>query len=87
MGINKMDLLTVEGEKYITLEVLNYEGKNYAFLNKLTEAEEVTKEYFIFEILGDGDEVLVLDDYDLRTKLIPMFENLIKKDIEDIINE
>lgn len=87
MGINKMDLLTVEGEKYITLEVLNYEGKNYAFMNKLTEAEEVTKEYYIFEILGDGDEVLVLDDYDLRTKLIPMFENLIKKDIEDIINE
>ena len=56
-------------------------------MNKLTEEEEVTKEYFIFEILDSGDEVMILDDYDLRMKLIPMFEDLIKKDIEDIINE
>lgn len=87
MSVKKADLLTVEGVKYITLEVLNYEGKDYAFLNKLTDEEEVTKEYFIFEILTNGDEVRILDDYDLRMKLIPMFEDLIKKDIEDIINE
>lgn len=87
MSVKKMDLLTVEGVRYITLEVLSYEGKNYAFMNKLTEEEEVTKEYFIFEILDSGDEVMILDDYDLRMKLIPMFEDLIKKDIEDIINE
>lgn len=85
MSVEIADLITVEGVKYITLETMNYEGKDYAFVNKVTDDEEITNEYYIFEVVGDG--VVIISDYNLRNTLIPKFEELLKKDIEKIINE
>lgn len=78
------DLLTVEGEKYITLEVLSYEGNNYAFVNKITSDEEITDEYYIFKALED-DNIKVVVEENLRNTLLEKFEELIKKDVQHIL--
>ena len=85
MSVIKGDLLTIEGIKYITLETLSYEGNEYAFVNKVTENEEITEEYYIFKV--NGDNVMIVVDDNLRNILIPKFEELLRKDIQDIINE
>lgn len=85
MSVIKGDLLTVKGIKYITLGVLSYEGSDYAFVNRITENEDITDEYYIFKVLGDSVEVIIDDN--LRNVLIPKFEELLKKEIQDIINE
>ena len=85
MSVIKGDLLTIEGIKYITLETLSYEGNEYAFVNKVTENEEITEEYYIFKV--NGDNIVIVVDDNLRNILIPKFEELLRKDIQDIINE
>lgn len=78
------DLLTVEGEKYITLEVLSYENNNYAFVNKVTSDEEITDEYYIFKALED-DNIKIVVEENLRNTLLEKFEELIKKDVQQIL--
>ena len=82
MNINVEDLLTVSGQKYMTLEVLDYEGNRYAFVNKLTSNEEPTEEFYIFEDLGENVKLLMDDN--LRKILLPKFEKMLVKDIEKI---
>lgn len=77
------DLLTIEGEKYITLEVLNYGGVNYAFVNKMTNEEEATDEFYIFEVLDDGVKMIVEDD--LKNVLIPKFQDMLQNDIKKLM--
>ena len=85
MNISIGDLLTVEGEKYITLEVLNYEGKNYLFVNKTID-EEATQEFYIFEVFED-DSIEVVIENNLKQILMTKFEEMLRKDIEDLLNE
>ena len=85
MSVIKGDLLTIEGIKYITLETLSYEGNDYAFVNKVTVNEEITDEYYIFKV--NGNNIVIVVDDNLRNILIPKFEELLRKDIQDIINE
>ena len=77
------DLITVEGVQYITLEKLTYEGNNYIFVNKVLNEEEVSDEFYIFEEKQDGVRMEVEDD--LRNKLLPKIEELLKKDIKDLL--
>lgn len=84
MEISIGDLLTVENEKYITLEVLTHEGNNYAFVNKVEEnEEECTDEYYIFKIMEDGIRIVI--ESDLMQVLIPKFEKLLKQDIMNLL--
>ena len=82
MNISVGDLLTFNEQKYMTLEVLNYENKQYAFVNKVTASEEVTDEFYIFEDLGGY--IKIIDDDKLRKILLPMFEKMLVTDIEKI---
>lgn len=80
MEISNGDLLTIENEKYITLEVLTHEGNKYAFVNKMEEnEEECTDEYYIFKIMEDGIKIII--EQDLMEILIPKFEKILKQDI------
>lgn len=79
------DLITVEGVQYITLEKLKHEGDNYIFVNKVINEEEVTEEFYIFKIVNNGIRIIVEDD--LRNKLLPKFEELLKKDINELLEE
>ena len=77
------DLITVEGVQYITLEKLTYEGNNYIFVNKDLNEEEVSDEFYIFEEKQDGVRMVVEDE--LRNKLLPKIEELLKKNIKDLL--
>lgn len=83
MDIVMGDLLTVEGKKYITLETLIYENNKYAFVNKVINEEEVSDEYYIFKIVDGGIRIVVEDK--LKNILIPKFQELLKKDINELL--
>ena len=85
MNINVEDLLTVSGQKYMTLEVLDYESNRYAFVNKLTSNEEPTEEFYVFEDLG-GTVKKVVDNKILNI-LLPKFEKMLVSDIKKISEE
>lgn len=86
MKIEIADMITFEGEKYITLDVMNYNNINYAFVNKLTHGEEPTKEYFIFKPKGN-DDLEILTDNNLINILLPIFQKNIEKQIQEIMAE
>lgn len=77
------DLLTVEGKKYIVLEMLDYENNKYAFVNMMTDAEEATDEFYIFEVLESGINIVVDDG--LREILLIKFQKLLQVDIAKIM--
>lgn len=79
------DLLTIEGKKYITLEVLDYEGSNYIFTNLMTDDEETTEDFYIFRVINDEVE-MVLEEK-LKNILIPKFQELLENDLKKIIDE
>ena len=82
MSVNVGDLLTIENEKYITIEVLNYENKNYAFVNKSIN-EDITNDFYIFEIFEDNS-VRVVYEENLKDALIPKFEEKLKENIKGL---
>ena len=85
MNIDVGDLLTINGAKYMTLEVLSYENKKYAFVNRVINEDEITKEYYIVEDLG-GSVKAVVDD-DLRKILMPKFEKMLMLDLNSLNEE
>lgn len=85
MNIINGDLLTINNEKYLVLEKLDYQNKKYAFVNHVSKTEEINQDYYIFEIIGDS--IIIVENDKLKNLLIPQFEELLKKDINKIINE
>lgn len=85
MEIKEADLITIDdNEKYITLSVLNYEGVDYAFVNKLTEEdEEPTDEIYVFTVLDD--DIVKITDVDLINKLLPLFNKKVEEEIKKIM--
>ena len=83
MDIAIGELLTIEEKKYITLEVLTHKGNNYAFVNKVTDEDECTDEFYIFEILEDGIRIVIEDK--LKNELMTKFQNLLEKDIKELL--
>lgn len=79
------DLLTIEGKKYITLEVLDYEGSNYIFTNLMTDDEETTEDFYIFRVINNEVE-MVLEEK-LKNILISKFQELLENDLKKIIDE
>ena len=75
MDIAIGDLLTVEGKKYITLEKTTYENNKYLFVNEVTNDEEdVTENFYILK-------------EDLKNTLISKFQQLLEKDIKELLEE
>ena len=85
MDIVMGDLLTVEGKKYITLETLTYENDKYAFVNKVIDEETVSDEYYIFKIIND--EIVIVTEEELQKILLPKFQKLLEKDINNILQD
>lgn len=78
------DLLTIKGEKYITMDVVPYGGVNYAFVNKMTKDEEPTDEFYTFEILEKS--VKRVEDKKILDILLPMFSSSVQNMIDKIMN-
>lgn len=85
MKLEIADLITKEDGKYITLDVVEYAGKNYAFTNKLTndEDEEPTEEFYVFTIINNKIEKVI--DNDLIEKLLPIFQKNIENELKTIM--
>ena len=84
-------LVELEGEKFEIIDILEYEGKNYAALTKYIEddgEEDEEGEFIILEVLDDPDEKLctlrTVDDEELYTRIgdmfIEMFEEIFSED-------
>lgn len=87
MKIEIADLITRPDGKYITLDVTNYEGKNYAFTNKLTddENEEPTEEFYVFTVINEKIEKIT--DENLINKLLPIFQKNLEIEFKKIMED
>lgn len=84
MKVEKADLITRKDGKYITLDVINYEEQNYAFVNKLTEkTEDPTNELYVFDI--NGKTTKKVTDTKLLEKLLPIFQKNLENEIKNIM--
>lgn len=85
MKIEIADLITKEDGKYITLDVTNYEGVDYAFANKLTDDEEEapTEELYIFTVINNKIEKVT--DENIIIKLLPIFQKNIEQELKKIM--
>ena len=85
MIIENGDLLTLDGEeKSLVIDNILFEGKKYIFTNKIIN-DNPTQEYEIYEV--DNDELEIIDDEKTIEILMPMFNNNVKKMLEEINNE
>ena len=82
MDIVVGDLLTIKGEKYITMDIVKYNGINYAFVNKMTNVEEPTKEFYTLEVLNNG--VKIVTNKEILDILLPMFSKTVQKMVDEI---
>ena len=77
-------MFTKDDKQYITIVTTDYKGKEYAFSSRIDEkTEEVTEEYNVFTT--DNDEIIEVNDYDLVNKLLPIFQEKIEHEIENIM--
>lgn len=80
MSISNGDLLTIRDKKYIILSLLNYENKNYAFVNKIVN-NDITPDFYILEIYEDNSVKMVYED-EIKNILIPKFEIKLQEEIK-----
>ena len=50
MRLEQSEIFEINGDKYIVLDTINFDGQNYAFVNKLTEEEQWAKLKLVKEI-------------------------------------
>ena len=76
MIINIKDTLTLDdNNEYVVISKINYESKNYYYL-----LDKNNKENFKF-CYEDKEELVEVDDKQLATKLLPLFVEVAKKEI------
>lgn len=79
-------LFIKDNKQYIALVTTEYNGKEYAFSNRINEnTEEVTEEYNIFTT--DDDEIIEVNDYELTNKLLPIFQEKIENEVKNIMKD
>ena len=73
-----------DGKKYITIAITEYDGKEYYFANRVEEEkEDMVNEFNVFTI--ENNEIEYVKDNNLINKLLPIFEENLKKEIEKIM--
>ncbi len=76
MIINIKDTLTLDdNNEYVVISKINYESKNYYYL-----LDKNNKENFKF-CYEDKEELVEVDDKQLATKLLPLFVEVAKKEV------
>ncbi len=76
MIINIKDILTLDdNNEYVVISKINYDNKNYYYL---LDKNSNDNPKFCYE---DNDELVETDDKDLTTKLLPLFVEAAKKEI------
>lgn len=82
--IKRNDVITFsEDDKVVVLDVIQDEGKVYAFVNGVTpDEQDVTDKYMVMDYDTATDSMLEIKDKEILDKLLPIFS----KRIENIIN-
>ncbi len=76
MTINIKDTLTLDdNNEYVVISKINYESKNYYYLLDKNNEENFK---FCYE---DNEELVEIEDKNLTTKLLPLFVEAAKKEI------
>lgn len=84
MMIKADDIIRINGEKCYVLFTFEDTGKNYGFVNKITEDEEdVTNDYYLIELDATGSFQIVMDQL-VIDRLNPKIQELLKKAIEEV---
>ncbi len=77
MTINIKDTLTLDdNNEYVVISKINYESKNYYYLLDKNNEENFK---FCYE---DNEELVEIEDKKLNTKLLPLFVEVAKKEID-----
>lgn len=82
--VERDDLITFsETDKVIVLDVIEFEGKQYAFVNEVTpDEQDVTDVYHVMECNSDDNTMLKVANKEILDKILPLFS----KRLENIIN-
>ncbi len=85
MRIENGDLLTLGGgETHLVIDNILFEDKKYIFTNEF-KGEEPTQQYAIYEVSEEGLS-LITDETKMQI-LFPMFNNNVKKILQEVKNE
>ena len=77
MTINIKDTLTLDdNNEYVVISKVNYDGKNYYYLLDKNNMENFK---FCYE---DNEELVEIEDKELNTKLLPLFVEASKKEVD-----
>lgn len=79
--LEKDDLFELDDKLYVVFEELHYEGKDYCFCNEMINDKTFGKKFVIFQ--NDADGIILIDDKDLVSKILPMFQNSVNAEIYD----
>lgn len=77
--IKKDELITMNDGEYFILETLIYDGIEYGFANKIDENDEPLNIYKL--IYNENGSNKVLDDEKIANILLPLFEEILIKEI------
>ena len=78
MTINIKDTLTLDDDnEYVVVSKITYENKNYYYL---LDKNNTTNVMFCYE---DNGDLVELNDKELTTKLLPLFLEVAKKEVNN----
>lgn len=76
-------IITVKNKKYIIIETMIYDNKNYIFTNEIKGEEDLTEDYYIFQTI-DNNLILITNEEQLNN-LLEKFQEKLKKTIEEFL--
>lgn len=83
MDFTNGTIITVKNKRYIIIETIVYENKNYIFTNEIKGEEELTEDYYIFQTV-DNNVILITNEEKLN-KLLEQFQEKLKKTIDEFL--
>lgn len=81
MIIEKGYIFNLETKEYIIVSTIKYNGVDYGFVNEINKKGAEEEKYHIIYI--ENGNLTFLNDVELANKLIPLFQEEIKKDLKE----
>lgn len=85
MDIRIDDLIKLEDTQFVILDLIDFSGNKYAFLNKIVN-DNPKEEYRVYLIDDNNEFIRVIND-NLINSLLPIFEENITKRVEKYLEE
>lgn len=79
------DIFPLGENKYMVAEMSTYMEVEYLLLSKLDKEEEPTNELYVYKVVNDG--IVKVTEQDILDIILPVFNNKIQRDINNVQNE